>query len=186
MGDRDHQLVTYVTAAEKKQLQEWAEKTGKSQSALLREAVLEYTDHDRTRRIEEKVDQILDRMDAHDGDTHTHKGGNTKSVPEKARAVADHLYSHYDAPINESDVELAIENIADVGDDRSVRKYKSQLKKRNLLFEHPAQPVWTDDKQEWVEWMELAHVESVDVSEATAGYGISNEEYADLAEELEQ
>jgi len=185
MASRDNQLVTYVTDAEKKQLEEWADETGKSLSALLREAVLEYTDHDRARRIEEKVDHLIECLDTPaDGEhTHTKTTGVSRSVPEKARAVADHIFAHYDPPIKGDDVELAIENSADVGDERSVRKYKEQLKKRDLLFEHPHQPVWTDQVDEWVKWVEKAHVD-LDPHEVTDDYGLSIDEYTDLVEEV--
>lgn len=184
---RDNQIITYVTDAEKRQLKEWAAKTGKSQSELAREAILEFTDHDRTRRLEEKVDRILNTLDAAaDGQhTHTNSTSTSRSVPEKARAIADHLNQHHETPVKTDDVELAIENIADVGDDRSVRKYKSQLKKRDHLFEHPLQPVWTDSKQEWVNWMEGATVDA-DPHEVTDDYGVTPDEYADLAMEADQ
>lgn len=185
MTSRDNQVITYVTDAEYKQLKEWSEETGKSMSHLLREAVLEYTDNDRTRRIESKVDRILERVDAPEAGTHTHTNPGSKSVPEKARAVADHIYAQYDPPVNDDDVEIAIENIAAVGDDRSIEKYKQQLKKRDLLFEHPYQPVWTDNEREWVEWVENATVQS-DVHDIVDEYRMAVDDYIQIAEQIEQ
>jgi hypothetical protein len=181
MSEKSEQVKAYVTPAEKKQLKEWAAETDQSLSSLVRQAVLEYTDRDRAARIEDKLDRVLDSLgdDAH---THTARPGN--SVPEKTRAIADHIYQHYDGAIKGDDVELAIENIAAVGDARSVRKYKKQLKKRNLLFKHPNQPVWTDDKEQWVGWVEGAYVD-VDLNDVTDPYNIDAGEYADLVEELE-
>lgn len=183
MSDRNNQVITYVTDAEYRQLKEWSDDTGKSMSHLLREAVLEYVDHDRTRRIEEKVDRLLEVVDASDAGEHTHTNTGQKSVPEKARAVADHIYQQYDAPIKADDVEVAIENIARVGDDRSVEKYKQQLKKRDLLFAHPHQPVWTDNKEEWVGWVEGASVGG-DVPDEIDDYRMDRSEYVELVEEL--
>jgi len=185
MSNRDNSVIAYLTDSEYKQLKEWSDETGKSMSHLLREAVLEYTDNDRTRRIEEKVDQLLETVGGSESDLHTHTNTGRKSVPEKTRAIADHLYQHHDTPVKETDIELAIENIADVGDDRSVKKYKRQLKKRDLLFEHPLQPVWTDDKEQWVRWVEGATVES-DVADVTDGYRMGTEEYIEISEEVTQ
>jgi predicted transcriptional regulator len=181
MSDKTEQVKTYVTPAEKRQLKEWAEETDQSLSSLVRQAVLEYTDRDRTARIEDKLDRVLASLD---DDAHTHKGsmsGPSRSVPEKARAVADHLYQNYEGVIRGDDVELAIENIADVGDDRSVDKYKTQLKKRNLLFKHPNQDIWTPEKEQWVNWVEGAYVD-VDVHSMTEPYNIDFSEYNALAE----
>jgi hypothetical protein len=185
MPNRSKQLKIYVTEAEMKQLKEWKEQTGKSLSELGREAILEYTDHDRTRRIEEKVDQLLECIDHSEAGTHTHTNANTNSVPETARAVVDHIYSEYEAPIKDDDVEIAIENIAGVGDERSIDNYKSQFKKRGLLYEHPNSPVWTDDKTQWVTWVENATVDP-DINERTEPYKMTRSEYIELAEEIEQ
>jgi len=184
MPEKSEQVKAYVTPAEKRQLKEWAEETDQSLSSLVRQAVLEYTDRDRTARIEDKLDRVLDSLDA---DAHTHKrpaSGTARSVPEKARGVADHIYQHHDSVVRGDDVELAIENIASVGDERSVRKYKAQLKKRNLLFKHPNQEVWTSERDRWVSWVEGAYVD-VDLHEVTEPYNIDTTEYREIAEGLE-
>jgi len=187
MTDRDNQVITYLSDAEYSQLKEWSNETGKSMSHLLREAILEYTDKDRTARVEDKVDRVLTLLD----DTeHTHTrdsvstASGTKSVPEKARTIAKRLYENHDVPIQGKDVEIAIEDIAG-GDDRTIDKYKSQLKKRGLLFQHPHSPVWTDSKQEWVGWVESCTVEK-DVVEYTSEYSITTDEYDEIATEVGQ
>jgi len=189
MSNRDNRVVTYLTDAEKAQLDEWAETTDKSMAHLLREAVLEYTDRDRTARIEEKVDKALTLLE--DGE-HTHTrtsessaSGNTqKSVPEKAREIARRVYQNHESPVKGTDVEIAIEDIAG-GDERTLAKYTDQLKKRDLMFEHPVQPIWTDSKREWVQWVENATVDK-SVHDWTDEYRMSFEEYDDIAEEINQ
>jgi len=185
---RDNVVKTYLDDEEKRQLAEWADESGKSQAALLRQAVLEYLDHDRAARIESevrdlntKVDDVLSLLD--DGGTHTHTTSGPQSVPEKARRVARHIYDRYDIPVSTTDVELAIENIADVGDDRSIQKYKRQLKKRGLLYQHPSGNVWTDETDEFVSWVEGAYHEP-DVHDVTDAYDISTDEYIDIAEKV--
>jgi hypothetical protein len=186
MSERCNQVITYLDDAEYQQLQEWSDTTGKSMSHLLREAILEYTDRDRTARIEEKVDRVLAQF----GETeHTHTWNMDppkpqKSVPDKAREIARRLYSNHEMPVKGTDVELAIEDIAG-GDTRTVAKYKDQLKKRGLLYEHPVQPVWSDEKTQWVKWVENATV-SGSVLDWTTEYGIETDEYEKIASEVSQ
>lgn len=186
MSRRNNQVKTYLTDKENAKLERWADKVDKSKSELLRQAVLEYTDRDRVERVESEVQQLHTKVDevlslVEGG--HTHTRGN-KSIPERTREIAQTIYENHDIPVKDTDVELMIENIAG-GDDRTVEQYKDQLKKRELLFEHPNSPVWTDEKQEWVTWVENAH-HNPDVHEVTQGYGIGTTEYTELAEEIEQ
>jgi len=188
VSKRDNVVKTYLDDEEKRQLVEWSEDTGKSQAALLRQAVLEYLDHDRSARIEAevrdlntKVDDILTHLD--DSGSHTHTSSGPQSVPEKARAVARHIHDRHDIPIKTSDVEIAIENIADVGDDRSIDKYKRQLKKRGLLYQHPSGTVWTDEKTQFVNWVEGAYHDP-DLHEVTDEYDIDTDEYIDIADKV--
>lgn len=184
MTNRDNLVKIYLTDEEKAQFTRWADEAGKTQSELGRDAILEYLDKDRAARIEDKLDRVLDALDSGEH-THTKTSRSKNSVPETARQVAKHIHANYETPIKGTDVELAIENIAEVGDERSVAKYKDQLKKRNLLFKHPHQPVWTDMKDEWVEWVENATV-NPDISEMTADYGIDTDEYIELANTIDQ
>lgn len=181
MTARDNPVTVYLTDEEKAQIAEWADKAGKSQSDLLRDAVLEFTDRDRAARIEDKLDRVLTQLD---GDTHAHTPAATgsASVPERAREIARLVYQNHDLPVKGADVEIAIENVAG-GDERTVSKYKEQLKKRGLLYRHPMQPVWTDEKREWVQWVENATV-SDDVHDHTQEYDMDTDEYDRLAEEV--
>jgi len=188
MANRNNPVTVYLTDAEKQKLDRWSDEVDKPLSQLCRDAILEYTDRDRTERIEHEVRDVNDKLDRVlsliDGE-HTHTSGRQNSVPENARSIAQHLYRNHEAPVQDTDVEMAIENIADVGDDRSIAKYKAQLRKRELLFEHPNSPVWTPDKSEWVGWVEGAY-HNPDVHEVTQEYGLSTDEYTKLAEGVEQ
>jgi len=180
MSDRTNPVTVYLTDAEKAQVEKWADETDSSISALSRDAILEYTDRDRAARIEDKLDRVLDSLG--DGE-HTHtNSARQMSVPETARSIARRVYDNHAMPVRESDVELAIEDLGGATD-RTIQQYKTQLKKRGLLYRHPAQPIWTDDKREWVEWVENAHVD-VDVYDVTDDYRMDSDEYTDLAKEV--
>jgi len=179
---RDNPVTAYLSDDEKRQLKEWSDECDKPQSQLVREAIIEYMDNDRTQRIEDKVDRCLSLLE---NGGHTHTSNNPKgSVPEKTRQIAQNIYANETVPMKETDVEIAIENIAG-GDDRTVEKYKGQLKKRQLLFQHPMQPVWTDDKEQWVGWVENATV-GKDVKDIIDTHGIEMEEYDEIAMEVHQ
>jgi len=182
MSDRNNQVITYLDNDEYRQLKEWSDETGKSMSHLLREAILEYTDRDRTARIEDKVDRVLDVLEKPEH-TRTQDSASTgspnQSVPEKARSIAKRCYQNHEMPMQGKDVEIAIEDIAG-GDGRTLDRYTSQLKKRGLLYEHPMQPVWTDDKRQWVKWVEQCTVDK-EVYEWVEEYGLDTDEFNEIA-----
>ena len=156
MSKRDNPVKTYLDDEEKAQLVEWADETGKSQAELLREAVLEYLDHDRTARIEGqvrelsgKVDDILAHLDADTSHTHTQQSDSLVT----AREIIRRLQRNHDEVIRDGDVTTAIEDYAGT-DPRTIRKYKRLFRKRGLLFEHPGdQPLWTTETETWGEWV---------------------------------
>jgi len=146
MSDRSEQVKTYVTPAEKQQLKEWADETDQSLSSLVRQAVLEYTDKDRTARIEDKLDRVLDTLDADNTHTQTYSGSAVtegSQTVERTREIADRLYDNHGTILDDSDVDRAITDIAG-GDPRTVEKYKGELRSRSLLYEHP-----NDDLERW-------------------------------------
>lgn len=154
MADRNESLIVYLNEREKTQLKEWSNETGKSLSELGREAILEYTDHDRAERIEEKVDQILDHLSDSDGSTHTHTPQSPQSVPERARAMISRIQANHGTVVKEGDVKRAIEDYSG-GDDRTVKQYKQFFRERGLLFEHPGETAtWTTEVDQWLTWME--------------------------------
>jgi len=163
MPRRNNRVVTYLTDDEATQLSEWAEETSKSESSLLREAILEYLDHDRTARLSEQLDCIEEKIDGLGTDsetetTHTHKdqGGMKRGSDslEKARKMVRRLQENHGDVIQDADVVRAIEDIAGV-DDRTVRKYQDIFRRRGLLFDHPGEnAVWTTEGNQWLTWME--------------------------------
>jgi hypothetical protein len=168
MSGRNNRKYTYLTDEEAAQLSEWADETGKSESHLLREAILEYLDNDRTARIEDRLDEIEAKIDALPGQlqsdtTHTHKPDTPMSqaqatpATEKARDIIRRLQHEIDNPdgiVQVDDLDLAIEDIAGA-DRRTLQKYKRIVRKRGLLFEHPGEPpIWTLQSDQWLSWME--------------------------------
>jgi len=162
MTRRDNHVATYLTDDELSQLKEWARNSGKSKSELLRDAILEYLDHDRAARVEqqirdldEKVNQLLAHLDSDSSHTHTLGGGmqsGSDSV-ERARKMVRRLQENHDEVVPSDDVERVIEDIAGA-DDRTLRKYKSLFRKRGLLYEHPGETsVWTTDGEQWCDWI---------------------------------
>jgi len=154
MSDRSEQIKAYVTPAEKQQLKEWAEETDQSLSSLVRQAVLEYTDNDRAARIEDKLDRVLDTLDAEDTHTQTYSGGAAtqgSQTVERTREIADRLYDNHGTIIDDSDVDRAVTDIAG-GDPRTVEKYKGELRDRSLLYQHPNDDLerWYSEQEEWL------------------------------------
>lgn len=154
MSDRSEQVKAYVTPAEKQQLKEWAEETDQSLSSLVRQAVLEYTDKDRTARIEDKLDRVLDTLDAEDTHTQTYSGSAAmqgSQTVERTREIADRLYDNHGTLIDDSDVDRAVTDIAG-GDPRTVEKYKDELRDRSLLYQHPNDDLerWYSEREAWL------------------------------------
>jgi len=178
MPHRDNRAVTYLTDEEAAQLSEWAEETGKSESALLREAILEYLDRDRAARTEEIVrenNELLEALRASlaDSDTHTHKarGGMNRGSDslEKARKMVRRLQENHGEVIKSANVDRVIEDMAGV-DDRTLRQYKSIFRRRGILFEHPGETaVWTTEGNQWLDWLErYASLNGPDAAEEIA------------------
>lgn len=159
---RDNRVQVYLSDEELMQIKEWSEETDKSISHLCRDAILEYTDHDRTARITEsvdglhdKVDELMDTLKDADAHTHTDKTGmsSSASAVERAREIIRRIQSNHNEVIQDDDVVLAIEDHAGI-DDRTIQKYKQLFRKRGLLFEHPgSSPVWTVNSDQWLQWM---------------------------------
>jgi predicted transcriptional regulator len=157
---RDNPVTTYLSDEEKADLEQWAEQTEKSQAHLLREAVLEYLDHDRTARIEDevrevnaKLDDVLAQLDSDDTHTHTPSMSDSLETARKMIRVVQRQTDNPDGIVKDDDLVQVIENHAGV-DDRTIRKYKDIFRRRGLLFEHPGEtPIWTLQSDQWVEWV---------------------------------
>jgi len=157
---RDNPVTTYLSDDEKADLEQWAQQTEKSQAHLLREAVLEYLDHDRTARIEDevrevnaKLDDVLAQLDSDDTHTHTPSMSDSLETARKMIRVVQRQTDNPDGIVKDEDLVQVIENHAGV-DDRTIRKYKDIFRRRGLLFEHPGEtPIWTLQSDQWVEWV---------------------------------
>lgn len=185
MTRRDNPVTTYLSNDEKKQLKEWSKETEKSQAHLLREAVLEYLDHDRTARVEEQIRDVNDKLDLvvtqlENGTENTHKA--TDKV-EKARLIYQRVESNHGEVIKQNDLERAIEDIGGATD-RTIESYKELLKRRGLLFAHPASNVWTAERDTWVEWCEskINNDPEAEVMDLIEDYDITVEDYDKVAE----
>lgn len=190
MPNRSERIVSYLTEDEKADLEEVADEVGKSQSDLVRDAVTEYLDRDRGDRIEEKVDRILAHMEdapapSQNNGTHTRKHTGASETVEKARRIIKRIQENHGDTMKGVDVKRAIEDVAG-GDSRTISKYKDILRERELLYGHPNSDadVWSTDKEIWVRWCEsyIDSVPSADVHSITAPYGMTVEEYDELAE----
>jgi len=156
---RENQVSTYLSDEEKAALSRWADEVEKSQAHLLREAVLEYLDHDRAARIEsevrevnEKLDDVLAQLDGGSTHTHTAMSDSLETAREMIR-VLQRRTDNPDSVVKDTDLIEVIENHAGV-DDRTIRKYKDIFRRRGLLFEHPGDaPLWTLETDTWAEWV---------------------------------
>lgn len=196
MPNRDNRVWAYLTDEELEQLEDWADNAGKSKSHLVRDAILEYLDNDRASRVEGRIDELDDKMDRvvslleEDG-SHTHKGHvsqpsqQPQTTTEKAERIAELIQRDTDGAVfKQREVDAAIKEIAG-GDDRTLRKYRDELRERRAAFEHPNSdsPVWTTDAEQFAKWAD-AHVSSVPSAElrhdVLPPYGLSIEEYEQL------
>lgn len=181
---RDNREVTYLTDSEKRQLADFMHGLDKSKAEVLRTALMEYIDRDKATRIEHKIDDLHDKIDAMAGesensDSHTHTSGSASKTVTRMRKIAERVYDNHGDVIKTADVERAIEDIAG-GDSRTTDKYKTMLKQRGLLYEHPADSVvWTPDRETWEKWAESY----VDTTPSATVYTVT-EDYSISAEEL--
>lgn len=145
---------------------------------MLDNAMMEYMDNDRAARIEDKLNRALARMDELDG-THTHKASETSVKVEK---MESELGETGRTVIKDDTVQRSIENIAGA-DDRTIDKYRTQLKRRGLAYEHPTSAVWTLDVEQWIEWAEsyIDNNPTADVHDILDDYPMDFDEYEQLA-----
>lgn len=184
MGERV-QLKVWVDADVKEAFEKFVVEThGQKRGHMSEEAekaISEYVDHDRYARIDDKLDRVLDRLDDADA-THTHKRTATAAKVEK---IAEALGETGRTVIKADTVRRAIEGVAGA-DDRTVEKYRRQLKRRGLAYEHPTDEVWTVDREQWATWAEN-HVDqnpTVEVHDVTEDYPIDYDEYDRLTTDV--
>jgi hypothetical protein len=190
MPDRESRSVRVdpdVWTAFREQIDEWDGENPGHVGYHVEEALKEYIDRDRYARIEDKLDSVLGHV-SDGGGTHTHTPTATASdTVERAGDIHRRVVDNHGTVIRDDDLVRAVEDIAGA-DDRTVRKYKGILKRRSLLFEHPANsPVWTADRQQWVSWVEN-HVDNdptLSVLDVIDNYDITAERYDELVAKAE-
>ena len=168
----------------KKQVDEWNGENPGHYGYHLEQAMKEYMDHDRYARIEDKVDRVLAHV-SDGGDSHTHTTSGASGTVERAREIFKRVADNHGLVVKDDDLVRAIEDNAGA-DDRTVSKYKGILKRRSLIFEHPADsPVWTTDRDKWVSWVEN-HVDNdptLEITDVIDDYDMTTERFDQLAEE---
>jgi len=172
------------------------EKKGRTRGELGREverAMIEYMDHDRYERIEdgqetthEKLDAIMAALGDAD-DTHTHTADvSPTTVAEKRDIIAAQLRDR-DAPVMpERDVVAAIEDVAG-GDDRTLSKYMSALRRSGDVYDHPSSDssAWTTDAEQFASWA-LGEFESrpdASIRDILEPYAMDPNEYEQLLDD---
>jgi hypothetical protein len=172
------------------------EKKGRTRGELGREverAMIEYMDHDRYERIEdgqeathEKLDAIMAALGDAD-DTHTHTADvSPTTVAEKRDIIAAQLRDR-DAPVMpERDVVAAIEDVAG-GDDRTLKKYMSALRRSGEVYDHPSSDssAWTTDAEQFASWA-LGEFESrpdASIRDILEPYAMDPNEYEQLLDD---
>lgn len=167
----------------KEQVDEWdGENTG-HYGYHVEQALKEYMDKDRYARVEDKLDRVLAHV-SDGGGSHTHKTSSGSGTVERAREIYKRVANNHGLVVKDDDLVRAVEDIAGA-DDRTVNKYKGILKRRGLIFEHPADsPVWTTDREKWVSWVEN-HVDNdptLSIPDVIEDYGMTTDRFNELAE----
>lgn len=162
------------------QVIEWEGQKSGELGRHVENALSEYVDNDRLARVERKLDALLEDSNA----THTHTPRDT-SV--KLNRIADRINGGDRVVIPDDAIVRAIEDIAGV-DDRTVKKYRQQLKRRGLAWEHPTGGTWTLDRGQWVKWTRN-HADNnpaVDLLDVLDPYPMDFDQFNREATEIEQ
>lgn len=185
MSDRELRSVRVdpdVWSEFREQIDEWDGENPGHVGYHVEQALKEYVDTDRYARIEDKVDSVLAHV-SDGGGAHTHTTTQASETVERARQIYRRLADNHGLVVKDDDVIRAVEDIAGA-DDRTVQKYKEVLKRRSLLFEHPADSmVWTTDREKWVQWTEN-HVDNnptLTVHDVLDEYDLDIDRYDELA-----
>ena len=142
-------------------------------------ALNEYLNKDRQARLEQNQHEIQEQL--HDlrallderDTTHTHKTDAGCNESNVVTEIHRQIVHNNDGAVKDETVERAIIDVAElpVGDPRTIRRYKQQLRQRGLLYEHPGEPpIWTDDRDMWARWATGAAVSRDDLDDAVSPY----------------
>ena len=128
-------------------------------------ALSEYLNEDRQARLEKNQQEMQEQLHelrallAERDSTHTHKEKSECNSPTRVEAIHREIVNMEKGAVKNEAVERVIEDVAglDVGDPRTIRRYKEKLRRRGLLFEHPGEPpLWTTDRDLWGNWATAA------------------------------
>jgi len=190
MGDRNR-VVTYLDEPLMADFEAWIDEhygeTDGNTAKALRLAVRELVNGhagdggtDEIGEINDKLDEVLTHV-REQSSTHTHKQSSTSDVDKiVARAETE------GTPIAEPQLEQIIIETRelDVGDDRTLRRWKRQIRQSHQLHRLPDYddvdgPVeWTDNVTQWVIAVENAPKQMADAIVEAHGY--TDEEYAQV------
>jgi len=124
-------------------------------------ALREYINEDRQARLERNQHEIQEQLSdvrallSEREGTHTHKADPGCAESDPVAEIHRRVVNNYKGAVKDGDVERVIENVRDldIGDPRTLRRYKQKLRQRGLLFEHPGEPpLWTADRDMWTNW----------------------------------
>ena len=142
-------------------------------------ALKEYMNEDRQARLEKNQHEMQEQL--HDlrtlltesDSTHTHKTNAGCNESDLVTEIHQQIVHNHDEAVKDEAVEQAIIDVAElpVGDPRTIRRYKQNLRKRGLLYEHPGEPpIWTDDREMWVNWANSTAASVGDLESAVDPY----------------
>lgn len=190
MSDREPRTIRVdpgVWSSFREQIDDWDGENPGHVGYHVEKALSEYIDNDRYARVEDKLDRVLAYV-SDGGGSHTHTTTGGSGTVERAREIYQRVADNHGLVVKDDDLVRAVEDIAGA-DDRTVSKYKGILKRRGLIFEHPADsPVWTTDRDKWVNWVEN-HVDNdptLETINVIDDYGMTTERFDELAAEMEQ
>lgn len=116
---------------------------------LVEKAMLEYMDHDRYARIEQKQDEILELLEGgrsenapqnkkkNSGSEIEPKTDSVSVVDRRINSVVAELPN--DAKVSKPALRAIIQEAAGVTSDNTIRKYERLLRERSHVFPHPVQ-----------------------------------------------
>ena len=187
MSDREPRTIRVdpdVWSSFREQIDDWDGENPGHVGYHVEKALSEYIDNDRYARVEDKLDRVLAHV-SDGGGSHTHTTTGGSGTVERAREIYKRVADNHGLVVKDDDLVRAVEDIAGA-DDRTVSKYKGILKRRGLIFEHPADsPVWTTDRDKWVSWVEN-HVDNdptLEIHDMIEDYGMTTDRFDELAEE---
>jgi len=124
-------------------------------------ALKEYMNEDRQARLEknqhaiqEELHDLRTLLDEREG-THTHKEQAGCNETDRVAEIHRQVVNNHEGAVKDEDVNRIIEDVANlqVGDPRTLRRYKQKLRQRGLLYEHPGDtPIWTDEHDLFARW----------------------------------